>query len=142
AFDHFAIRRNIVAGLDQNDIADLERGARHQTIGLVRARQQLAWLSVRVFFSDSACALPRPSATASAKLANSTVNHSQTMIWKVKPRLAPPVTRSRMKMTVVSAATISTTNITGLLIISRGSSLAKAEPIAGTTIFGSSIVAT
>ena len=34
----------------------------------------------------SACALPRPSATASAKLANSTVNHSHRMIWKVKPR--------------------------------------------------------
>src|SRR5215470_14235496 len=100
----------------------------------------LAWLSVRVFFSDSACALPRPSATASAKLANSTVNQSQRMIWKVKPRLAPPVTRSRMKITVVSAATISTTNITGLLIISRGSSLAKDDRIAGTTIFGSSIV--
>ena len=28
--------------------------------------------------SESACALPRPSATASAKLANSTVNHSQS----------------------------------------------------------------
>ena len=28
-----------------------------------------------------ACALPRPSATASAKLANSTVNHSQAAIW-------------------------------------------------------------
>src|SRR5712675_1929797 len=102
----------------------------------------LAWLSVRVFFSDSACALPRPSATASAKLANSTVNHSHKMIWKVKPRLAPPVTRSRRKITVVSAATTSTTNITGFLIISRGSSLAKAEPIAGITIFGSSIAET
>src|SRR5882724_4999472 len=102
----------------------------------------LAWLSVRVFLSDSACALPRPSATASAKLANSTVNHSHRMIWKVKPRLAPPVTRSRRKITVVSAATTSTTNITGFLIISRGSSLTKAEPIAGITIFGSSIAET
>src|SRR5580692_286978 len=45
-------------------------------------------------------------------------------------------------MTVVSAATTSTTNITGFLIIRRGSSLAKAEPIAGSTILGSSIVAT
>ena len=45
----------------------------------------LAWLSVRVLRSESACALPRPSATASAKLANSTVNQSQRMIWKVKP---------------------------------------------------------
>src|SRR5712672_2047351 len=102
----------------------------------------LAWLSVRVFRSDSAWALPRPSATASAKFANSTVNHSHKMIWNVKPRLAPPVTRSRRKITVVSAATTSTTNITGLLIISRGSSFAKAEPMAGITIFGSSIAET
>src|SRR5713101_6068421 len=102
----------------------------------------LAWLSVRVFFSDSACALPRPSATASAKLANSIVNHSHRMIWKVKPRLAPPVTRSRRKITVVSAATTSTTNITGLLIMNLGSSLTKAEPMAGITIFGSSIAET
>src|SRR5260370_14499557 len=61
------------------------------------------------------------------------------MIWKVKPRLAPPVTRSRRKITDVSAATISTTNITGFLTISRGSSLTKAARIAGTTILGSSI---
>src|SRR5882672_4330347 len=62
------------------------------------------------------------------------------MIWNVNPRFAPPVTRSRTKMTVVSAATTSTTNITGLLIIRRGSSLTKADLIAGTRIFGSSIV--
>ena len=43
---------------------------------------------------------------------------------------------------MVSAATTSTTNITGFLIISRGSSLTNAEPIAGTTIFGSSIAET
>ena len=104
--------------------------------------RSLAWLSVRVLRSESACALPRPSATASAKLANSTVNQSQRMIWKVKPRLAPPVTRSRRKITVVSAATISTTNITGFLIISRGSSLVKDARIAGTTILGSSIAET
>src|SRR5882672_8643935 len=64
------------------------------------------------------------------------------MIWNVKPRLAPPVTRSRRKITVVSAATTSTTNITGFLIISRGSSLTKDEAIAGITIFGSSIAET
>src|SRR3984957_1059236 len=102
----------------------------------------LAWLSVRVFRSDSACALPPPFGPASAKLANSTVNHSHRMIWKVKPRFAPPVTRSRMKITVVSAATTSTTNITGLLIITRGSSLRNDEPMAGSTIFGSSIAET
>ena len=32
----------------------------------------------------SACALPRPSATASARLANSTVSHSQTTIVQLK----------------------------------------------------------
>src|SRR6478735_2588674 len=103
----------------------------------------LAWLSVRVLRNVSACALPRPSATASAKLANSTVNHSHRMIWKVKPRPSPPpITRLRRKITVVSVATTSTTNITGFLIINRGSSLAKAEPMAGITIFGSSMVDT
>ena len=39
-----------------------------------------AMVSVRALRSVSACALPRPSAMASAKLAKSTVNHSQTVI--------------------------------------------------------------
>src|SRR4029077_14812921 len=68
------------------------------------------------------------------------VNHSHRIIWNVNARFSPPVTRSRTKMTVVSAATISTTNITGFLTISRGSSLTKADEIAGTRIYGSSIV--
>ena len=38
--------------------------------------------------SAAACALPRPSATASAKLANSTVNHSQAAIWPEKRGIA------------------------------------------------------
>src|SRR3984893_9284416 len=41
-------------------------------------------------------------------------------------------------MTVVSAVTTSSTNITGFFIRVRGSSLAKAAPIAGSTILGSS----
>ena len=41
--------------------------------------------------SVSACALPRPSATASAKLANSTVNHSQTAIWPENAMLCAPL---------------------------------------------------
>ena len=41
---------------------------------------RLALISVRVRRRLSAWALPRPSATASAKFANSTVNHSQTVI--------------------------------------------------------------
>ena len=39
-------------------------------------RRTRATVSARVLRSVSACALPRPSATASAKFANSTVNHS------------------------------------------------------------------
>jgi hypothetical protein len=37
--------------------------------------------------SVSACALPRPSATASARLANSTVSQSQTVIVQAKAEL-------------------------------------------------------
>ena len=43
-------------------------------------RRRWAIVSARVRRSASACALPRPSATASAKLANTTVNQSQTAI--------------------------------------------------------------
>src|SRR5580658_3166363 len=50
---------------------------------------------------------------------------------------SPPVNRSRIRITVVSAVTTSSTNITGFLISVRGLSLTKAEPMAGTTIFGS-----
>ena len=42
-------------------------------------------LLVRLFRSVSACALPRPSAIASAKLANITVNHSQIEICSTNP---------------------------------------------------------
>src|SRR5262245_51242687 len=62
------------------------------------------------------------------------------MIWNVKRRFLTTVTRSGTKMIVVSAATTSTTNMTGLLTITRGSSLANAAPTAGHTIFGSNRV--
>ena len=42
-----------------------------------------------------------------------------------------------MRMTVVSAVTTSSTNITGFFISVRGSSFTNAEPIAGITILGS-----
>src|SRR5664280_2796531 len=90
----------------------------------------------------SACALPRPSATASAKLANSTVNHSHRTIWKVNRRPSACWTRSRTSKTVTSAVTTSSTKITGFLIRVAGLSLTKAWPIAGSTIFGSKSVET
>src|SRR5215471_4418756 len=101
---------------------------------------RLARLCVRVWRSVSACALPRPSATASAKLANRTVNHSQSTICSSNHRFCPPVMISRTSTAVVSALTISSTNMTGLLISVRGSSLTKAWPIAGTTMAGSNSV--
>ena len=63
----------------------------------VRAGSSLAMVSVLVLRRLAACALPRPSAMASAKLANSTVNQSQRLIWNEKPRSARPATRSRRK---------------------------------------------
>src|SRR5580658_8442476 len=101
---------------------------------------RFAIVSVRALRNVAACALPRPSATASAKLANRTVIHSHRMIWKVKLRYGPCVTKSRRKMIVVRVATTSTTNITGLRTINRGSSLRNESPIAGPRIAGSSIV--
>ena len=44
-------------------------------------RMRTAVVVVRIFRSVAAWALPRPSAMASAKLAKSTVNHSQRMSW-------------------------------------------------------------
>ncbi len=75
----------------------------------------------------SACALPRPSATASAKLANSTVNHSQNAIWPENSGDASCVTRSRMKKPVTTSDTTSVTKITGFRASARGSSLRSAS---------------
>jgi len=90
------------------------------------ACRRLALVSVRVRRSASAWALPRPSATASAKLAKSTVNHNQMVIWPENSALEPttvplPRIRSRKKKIVVSTETISTQNMTGFLTKVRGS---------------------
>ena len=102
ALDHLAVGGDQVAGLDEDDVADLERGAGHASR---RPRpwpvRRLAVISVRVRRRLSAWALPRPSARASAKLAKIRVNHSQRMIWPEKRRSLPPVRRSRANRTVV-----------------------------------------
>ena len=89
ALDHLAVGRDEVARLDQDDVAGLEARRRHAS-RTARARpghsRRLAAISVRVWRRRRACALPRPSATASAKLAKSRVNQSQRMIWNEKPR--------------------------------------------------------
>ena len=85
--------------------------------------------SVRIARRLAAWARPRPSASASARLAKTTVSHSQIVIEKVNqagswppPRLSPPKTWIS-QATVVITAPISTTNMTGLRTWTRGSSL-------------------
>src|SRR5471030_2758243 len=87
--------------------------------------------------SVSAWALPRPSAIASAKLANNTVNQSHNVICRLKPNPLLCASASRTSVTVVSTLRISTTNITGLRAILRGSSLMSASISACRTIFPS-----
>src|SRR5580692_9970285 len=74
---------------------------------------------------------------ASAKFANSTVNHSQRVIWKVNPASAAPVAISRAARIVVMAAPTSTTNMTGFFIMPRGLSFTKESLSARFTIGGS-----
>ena len=91
----------------------------------------LARVSVLVLRSVSAWALPRPSAMAVAKLANSTVNQSQPLTRPTNRALWPLPVRAAMKAMVVMTLPISTTNITGLRATSRGSSLASELRTAG-----------
>ena len=79
------------------------------------------FLANTVFFrplSAAACALPRPSAIASAKLANSTVNHSQRVMARMKPGVSTPCgspwpTSAWRKSPLVRRLPSQTTNITG-----------------------------
>src|SRR5579863_3467462 len=96
-----------------------------------------AVVSVLVLRNVSACALPRPSAMASAKFANSTVNQSHSVIWKVKPTTPAPAAKSRTVRMVVITAPTSTTNMTGFFIMVRGFSLTNESPMARLTIGGS-----
>ena len=95
--------------------------------------RRLATVSERALRSVSACALPRPSAMASAKFANSTVNHSQSVICRLKAKLC----FSRNNNSVVTTLPTSTTNMTGFFIMVRGSSLTTASTSARRMIFAS-----
>src|SRR5581483_6974666 len=84
-------------------------------------RRRRATVSALDFRRVSACALPRPSATASARLANSTVSHSQNT-------MSPPNQLGWDSVSTVDhTAPISTTNITGLRHRVRGLSLPSAS---------------
>jgi hypothetical protein len=96
--------------------------ARRNAVVVCRvARRALAW------------ALPRPSAMASAKFANSTVSHSQTAITPGNQALSP-CARALIQISVVMAEPSSTMNITGFRNCERGSSLGNESRIAPSTI--------
>src|SRR5205807_1262139 len=112
-----------------------------------RLARRLAMVVVRARRSVSACALPRPSAIASAKLAKTTVNHSQMATASTKMVSAVKVARGkagvgavksrRTNSTEATTLPTSTTNITGFLSCTRGSSFLKDSGIAARMIFGS-----
>src|SRR3954452_23929142 len=102
------------------------------------ARRRWATVSDRVLRRVSACALPRPSAIASAKLANSTVNQRNSVTRPVNTfSSVVDELRSLKNRIVVSTEPTPTTNMTGLRMSVRGLSLTKLSPIARRTISGS-----
>ncbi len=104
---------------------------RNSEAGTSRPSRRRAMVSVRIARRASACALPRPSASASARLANTTVSQSQIATVNVNqagssppPSGSPPNAWISQPMVVITAPT-STTNMTGLRIWCAGLSLAK-----------------
>ena len=118
--DDLAVGRDDLAGFDDDDVA--ASAARRP--GPRAPSRSSAFVVVRVARSAFACALPRPSAIASAKFAKRTVSQSQTAIDADEPQLARVATARgpRKKITVVMTLPSSTMNITGFLSCRRGSS--------------------
>ena len=88
ALNHLAVRGDEVARIDDHEVAgaEVERGHAVEDAAVPGARRFFAVMSLRVALRLAAWALPRPSAIASAKFAKRSVNQSQRMIWKLKPR--------------------------------------------------------
>ena len=110
---------------------------RSSDAGRVPPSRSRATVSLRIARRLAACARPRPSASASARLAKTTVSHSQTATVKANhagssppPSGAPP-SACLSHAAVVIAAPISTTNMTGLRTCTRGSSLRNDSTTAG-----------
>ena len=100
--------------------------------------RRLAIVSERTLRRVAAWALPRPSAIASAKLANSTVNHRKAEINPLNTFCAAlDEGRSRRNRMVVMTLPTSTTNMTGLRACTRGSSLRRLSRAADRMIVGS-----
>ena len=114
ALDDVAVTGDDLARLDDHEVAEGELGAGHLFLADsawpgCQPVSRRATVSRLVRRSVSACALPRPSATASARLANTTVSQSQTTIVQLK------TDEWAMAVPVVSTAPTSTTNMTGFL---------------------------
>ena len=130
ALDDLAVGRDHLPGGHDHDVVD--GSCDDGTCSMPpSARRRLAIVSARVLRSVAACALPRPSAIASAKLANSTVNHSHAATRPVN-RFCCRGRRTEVadEQDVVRALPTSTTNMTGLRAWTRGSSLRKLSTIA------------
>ncbi len=95
------------------------------------ARRRRAMVSERILRRADACALPRPSAIASAKLAKSTVRISQMVIDQLN---LPGWAIASMSVTIEP---MSTTNITGFFTWTRGSNLVTEPTSASFRIAGS-----
>ena len=78
ALDDLAVAGDELPGLDDHRVALAQLRRRHRS-PRGRRRSRRAVVSWRILRSAAACALPRPSAIASAKLAKSTVNQSQSV---------------------------------------------------------------
>jgi hypothetical protein len=101
-------------------------GVAVQSVRYLAARNFLALMDCFKPRSDAACALLRPSASASAKLANSTVNHSHADTANMNPAGASPwPRRACTNRTLVRMLPMYTTNITGLRTCTAGESLRK-----------------
>ena len=100
----------------QTTVSPLRSSAAATRSSVPSGRRRRATVSVRIRRSVSAWALPRPSAMASAKLAKITVRNSHTVIDQEK--VLGCLIASRKLMIVPTR----TTNMTGFLIWTRGSS--------------------
>ena len=135
ALDDLAVRGDDLPRLDDDDVAAPELGRRDLLEPPVSDRRN-AVVVVRVARSAFACALPRPSAIASAKFAKRTVSQSQRAIVPVNQSgsLSPDEKRSRKKIAVVTTLPISTMKMTGLRKSVRGSSFRNESSIAAKTM--------
>ena len=137
ALDDLAVGRDDLAGRRRRRCRRAAGPAPGTSSSVPSSSRRCAVVVVRVARSAFACALPRPSATASAKFANSTVSQSQNAITPTnQSEPVCPRTRSSTKIPVVITLPSSTMNITGFLSWSRGSSFGNESATAPRTISG------